>query len=152
MSLERLVEAVEEARREFKFAETFLEAGMDYRAELEGARKLLEEAERLARRLLGRVRRARTRRHLEDVARFSRLARGRISRLLSGEGREEDWWEAHAYLAAAHADALFAAGKLRRGAPVPDGAEDLLVPDVPERETPWQLREAEEELGRELDW
>jgi len=142
---------VEEAYDLIREAEYAFQQGWRYEDDLEKALGHVEKARKLAGDLLPMVGRRR-RKLLAQVDTYLAEVQRRVGRILRGRGRGEDWGLALDFISAAWVDVQFALGKLRRGAETPDGAEDLLVPDVPEREVPEVLLEREAELEAEYEW
>ena len=140
-ALAHLSDLLEEATKDLGEAEFYMQSGWEYRNDLESARKKLEEAAKTIENLLGEVGRGRRRKHLASALANVREATRAADKALKGKAGALG--DALTFASAAWADVQFALGKLRRGAEVPDGAEDMLVPDVPEREEPLAEREAE---------
>ena len=149
-ALTHLSDLLEWATEDLGEAEYCMRSGWEYRNDLESARKKLEEAAKTIENLLRKVGRGRRRKHLESALRFVREAARAADKAL--KGKADALGDALTFASAAWVDVQFALSRIRRGVEAPDGAEDLLVPDVPEREVPEVLLEREAELEAEYEW
>jgi hypothetical protein len=147
--LRELGAEVEEAYDLIREIEYAFQRGWDWADDATRVVEHVRKAKRLVSELLPKVGKRR-KRLLSNVVAYLGEVERRMQRILDGRGKLRDVGLALDFIRAAWVDVQFALGKLRRGAPVPDGAEDLLVPDVPEREVPEPLVEREAEYEAEF--